>query len=72
MEGLDIKNYSKVIDALRRCDLCEEANLLEKINDDISDDEMTNVYNQLAVNNDYDSFWDKLRDYIDKHINIQL
>ena len=72
MEGLDIKNYSKVIDALKRCDLCEEANLLEKINDNISDDEMTNVYNQLAANNDYDSFWDKLRYYINKNVNIQL
>ena len=68
MEGLDRDYDARLIDALRRCSLSEEAALLKEITPDTPDDAREAVYRQLALHNDYDAFWDAVRSYIDRHL----
>lgn len=66
MEGLDFRDYSNEINALNRAGLKTEAELLSKVCDD--NDTLNDVYDHLAINNDYDGFWDTVRAYIDNNI----
>ena len=81
MDGLDeiingnlSERYSEITDALLRCNIAHEADILKKAKR-LSDTDKTqyekeyeNLYNRLAFQNDYDSFWEKVRAYINQHL----
>lgn len=70
-EGLDFKSYQKEIDALNAVGLSREAELLASINIQSSEEEVEKCYSQLALNNDYEEFWDKVYEYADKNLQIR-
>lgn len=63
MDGLDFKAYDEEIKALRSAGLDKEADLLALLNEETSDEEASEIYSQLALNNDYDAFWDAVFNY---------
>lgn len=82
MEGLEnvlvgpmSEQYSKIHTALLNCGAVEEAHILEEARNlnidsvDYDDDyyeQMEKLKSQTALYNDYDHFWDLVRDYIGK------
>lgn len=70
-EGLDFKSYQEEIDALNAVGLSREAELLASINIQSSEEEVEKCYSQLALNNDYEEFWDKVYEYADKNLQIR-
>ena len=70
-EGLDFKSYQKEIDALNAVGLSREAELLASINIQSSEEEVEKCYSQLALNNDYEEFWEKVYEYADKNLQIR-
>lgn len=70
-EGLDFKSYQKEIDALNAVGLSRETELLASINIQSSEEEVEKCYSQLALNNDYEEFWDKVYEYADKNLQIR-
>jgi len=71
-EGLDFKSYQKEIDALNAVGLSREAELLASINIQSSEEEVEKCYSQLALNNDYEEFWDKVYEYADKNLQMTM
>lgn len=69
MEGLDFKSYSEEISALNSVGLVSEANLLASINEKSTDEDLAKCYPQLALNNDYDAFWNTVYIYAGKHLS---
>ena len=82
MDGLDdvingnlCDRYSGIIDALERCGLKHESSILQKAkvlfgtDKEIYYKEYENLCSQLALQNDYEGFWDAVRAYIDKNID---
>ena len=69
MDGLDLKSYADVIEALNEIGLIEEAEVLRDYNNDISEENAEKCYVRLAINNDYDAFWDKVYVYANKNIS---
>lgn len=83
MDGLDdiiggnlSNRYVEIIEALKRCGVEQEANILIKAkelsdtDEDRYDEEYENFNSQIALHNDYSGFWDMIRAYIDKNIII--
>ena len=81
MDGLDdiingnlSDKYSEIVDALERCGATHEAGVLKKAKElsdtdkDRYDEKFEDLNNQIALNNDYDGFWDIIRAYIDKNL----
>ena len=68
MEGLDFKTYEQEIKALNNLGIVEEARILSHINEASSDKEIEESYNQLALNNDYDEFWNIVYSFADKNL----
>lgn len=68
MEGLDFKSYDNEIMALKDVGLMEEAEALSLLNSDSTDEDIESVYSKLAINNDYDEFWERLFYYADCHL----
>lgn len=68
MNGLDFKSYRNVIDALTDMGLTEEAEVLITFEKKPSQEEADICYSKLAINNDYDAFWNKVYSYADKNI----
>lgn len=66
MEGLDFNSYKNVIDALNDVGLFEEAQALNELGEDPSDNDVEECYSKLAINNDYDLFWAAVFEYADK------
>ena len=60
MNGLDFKSYKNVIEALTDMGLIEEAKVLTAFENDSSQENTDIYYYNLALNNDYESFWDKV------------
>lgn len=70
------EKYDKIHTALLNCGALEEAHILEEAShlnidsDDNDDDDcyeqMEKLVSQTALHNDYDHFWDLVRDYIGK------
>lgn len=60
MNGLDFKSYRNVIDALTDMGLTEEAEVLITFEKKPSQEEADICYSKLAINNDYDAFWNKV------------
>lgn len=71
MEGLDFKSYEEEIKALRSADLDDEADLLANLSEDSTDDDLEKCYSQLALNNDYDAFWDAVFNYAGSNLGIR-
>ena len=69
MEGLDFKSYSEEISALNSVGLVSEATLLASINEKSTDEDLAKCYPQLALNNDYDAFWNTVYIYAGKHLS---
>lgn len=69
MDGLDLKSYADVIEVLNEIGLIEEAEILRDYNNDISEENADKCYERLAINNDYDAFWDKVYAYADENIS---
>lgn len=68
MNGLDFKSYRNVIDALTDMGLTEEAEVLIIFEKKPSQEEADICYSKLAINNDYDTFWNKVYSYADENI----
>ena len=68
MEGLVFKSYDNEIAALKDVGLMEEAEALLLLNRDSTDEDIESVYSKLAINNDYDVFWERLFDYAECHL----
>jgi hypothetical protein len=71
MEGLDFKSYEEEIKALRSASLDDEADLLANLSEDSTDDDLEKCYSQLALNNDYDAFWDVVFNYAGSNLGIR-
>ena len=68
MDGLDFKSYKEVIDTLKDIGLTEEAEALIDLEGDSSHEGMDHCYLKLAINNDYDAFWNRVYSYADENI----
>ncbi len=68
MDGLEFKSYRNVIDALTDIGVTMEAQALIELEGDVSQDGIDSCYSKLALNNDYEAFWDKLYSYADKNM----
>ena len=68
MDGLEFKSYRNVIDALTDIGVTTEAQALIELEGDVSQDGIDSCYSKLALNNDYEAFWDKLYSYADKNM----
>ena len=71
MDGLDFKSYEEEIKALRSAGLDDEADLLANLSEDSTDDDLEKCYSQLALNNDYDAFWDAVFNYAGSNLGIR-
>ena len=60
MNGLDFKSYKNVIEALNDIGLIEEADALIAFERDSSQEGADIYYSKLALNNDYEAFWNKV------------
>lgn len=68
MDGLEFKSYRNVIDALTDIGVTTEAQALIELEGDVSQEGIDSCYSKLALNNDYEAFWDKLYSYADKNM----
>lgn len=68
MDGFEFKSYRNVIDALTDIGVTTEAQVLIELESDMSQDGIDSCYSKLALNNDYEAFWDKLYSYADKNM----
>lgn len=66
--GEDFKSYRNVIDALTDMGLIKEADILIAYESDYSQENADICYFKLALNNDYESFWNRVYSYADKNI----
>ena len=82
MDGLDdvisgnlSNRYAEIINALENFGAKDEADVLKKakklyvLDDGSYDKEYNNLSSRLALNNDYDGFWDMVRAYIDRNLS---
>ncbi|MDY2736183.1 DMP19 family protein [Intestinibacter sp.] len=63
--------FAELLIALDNCGAIHEANILrtaQKLAPE-QEDEFEKLYDELALNNDYDGFWDLVREYIDKNLD---
>ena len=67
--------YMEIINALENCGAKDEVDVLKKakklyvLDDGSYDKEYNNLSSRLALNNDYDGFWDMVRAYIDRNLS---
>lgn len=62
----------EILQALDNCGASQEADVLRQAKSMTPDEYEENcevLYDKLAINNDYDSFWDLVRSYIDASLN---
>ena len=69
MDGLDLKSHADVVTVLDEIGLIEEAEVLRDYDNDISQENAEKCYERLAINNDYDVFWNKVYVYADENIS---
>lgn len=63
----------EILQALDNCGASQEADVLRQAKSMTLDDYEENyevLYDKLAINNDYEEFWDLVRDYIDASLNV--
>ena len=63
-----IRNIITVIDALTDMGFIKEADILIAYESDYSQENADICYFKLALNNDYESFWNRVYSYADKNI----
>ena len=68
MDGLDFKSYDDEIKALRNIGIESEAEILSSITDESTDEELSDCYDRLALNNDYDAFWLAVYEYAEENL----
>lgn len=68
MEGLDFKSYESQIKALKDIGLFEEAEALSLLNENSSDKDIERYYQKLALNNNYDEFWNRVYLYAERNL----
>ena len=67
--------YAEIINSLENCGAKDEVDVLKKakklyvLDDGSYDKEYNNLSSRLALNNDYDGFWDMVRAYIDRNLS---
>lgn len=62
----------EILQALDNCGASREADVLRQAKSMTSDEYEENyedLYDKLAINNEYEEFWDLVRDYIDASLN---
>ncbi|WP_295097459.1 hypothetical protein [uncultured Catenibacterium sp.] len=69
MDGLDLKSYADAVKVFDEIGLIEEAGVLRDYDNDISEENAEKCYERLAINNDYDVFWNKVYVYADENIS---
>ena len=69
MDGLDLKSYADIVKVLDEIGLIEEAGVLRDYDKDMSEENAEKCYERLAINNDYDVFWNKVYVYADENIS---
>lgn len=69
MEGLAFRTYDKEIKALRNIGLESEATALASLSNESTDEESSQCYEKLALNNDYDAFWLTVFEYAEEHLS---
>ncbi|MCD8170764.1 MAG: hypothetical protein LUE94_15925, partial [Clostridiales bacterium] len=83
MDGLDdiisgnlSSRYAEILNALKQCGAEQEADILKHAkelydsDEDGYNEEYDNLNSQIALHNDYNGFWDIVRAYIDKNLNL--
>ena len=68
MDGLDFKSYDDEIKALRSIGIESEAVILSLITGESTDEELSECYDRLALNNDYDAFWLAVYEYAEENL----
>ncbi len=68
MDGLDFKSYDDEIKALRNIGIESEAEILSSITDESTDEELSDCYDRLALNNNYDAFWLAVYEYAEENL----
>ena len=68
MDGFEFKSYRNVIDVLTDIGVTTEAQALIELEGDVSQDGIDSCYSKLALNIDYEAFWDKIYLYADKNM----
>lgn len=68
MNGLDFQSYRNIIAALMDMGLTEEAEALITFEKKPSQEEADICYSKLALNNDFDAFWNKVYLHADENI----
>ena len=68
MDGLDFKSYDDEIKALRIIGIESEAEILSSITDESTDEELSDCYDRLALNNNYDAFWLAVYEYAEENL----
>ena len=66
------KKSLEILQALDNCGASQEADVFRQAKAMPSDEYEENyetLYNKLSINNDYEEFWDLVRDYIDASLN---
>ena len=67
--------YAEIINSLENCGAKDEVDVLKKakklyvLDDGSYDKEYNNLSSRLALNNDYDGFWDMVGAYIDRNLS---
>ena len=75
IDGLFGEKLSEILGALDNCGATNEANVLREAkemflkNYEEYEENYETFCNKLAINNDYDGFWDLVRNYIDTSLN---
>ena len=61
MEGLDFRSYESIgIDS--------EAEVLSSLSSESTDEDLSECYDRLALNNDYDAFWLAVYEYAEENL----
>ena len=68
MDGLGFKSYDDEIKALRNIGIESEAEILSSITDESTDEELSDCYDRLALNNNYDAFWLAVYEYAEENL----
>ncbi|MCQ2555117.1 MAG: hypothetical protein MJ171_05650 [Clostridia bacterium] len=66
---MDFKSYITVIDALNNVGLYDEAKALQELEGDSTENAAEECYSKLAINNDYELFWNTVFEYADRNLN---
>ena len=68
MEGLDFRSYDAEIKALRSIGIDSEAEVLSSLSSESTDEDLSDCYDRLALNNDYDAFWLAVYEYAEENL----